>query len=671
MRVSKLTVLLLVFCFCFNVVSFAESLIELQRIVITPNRFSQQFKDSTAEITIITQEDIKSSGSQNLLEVLRPVKGVLVKDYYGTGAKASIDIRGFGETAGNNVLVLVDGRRVNEVDLSGVNWTQIPIERVENIEILHGGTGAVLYGDNAVGGVINIITKLGKSEKPEINFAQAAGSYQLNKQSVSIGAKNDLLSYSVNATRFDTNGYRENSEYRSFDAGAKIRYTLNDYFNLNLSANSHEADFGLPGPLSLSDLETYSRRDSKSTEENNDVGERDSYIKLGLEGKSIDSGTLNLDFAYRSKLSDTYWGSYSTINSTRIDTFSFTPNYTLTADLFNRENKLIFGLDYYKIDSMLNDFSTTTGLQIGDSDIDKNSLGFYLSDSFDLSDKFMIDLGYRYERIRYDFDYIDYQGLYASVDDFQKRNEEAWKIGSVYSADKDTQIFVNLSKSFRSPLTDEFLLYDFTVFPFGRSVNKGLSTQTSLGVETGLRHAFNKYLKIDLALFDMRVNNEIYYDPSTFLNSSYDKTRHQGIDLQFNTKFTERISGFLNYAYTRAKFEKGIYDNNYIPMVPVNKASLGLNIGFWKNFKLIPIVNYVGSRYMISDQRNHAGKVKPYATVDLRMSYEKNNCEVFLHANNIFDERYSEYAVTNSSGSTKNFYPAAERNLLVGVSYKF
>ena len=74
-----------------------------------------------------------------------------------------MDIRGFGETGPLNTLVLVDGRRVNEIDLSGVDWTQIPLDQVERIEIVR-GSGSVLYGDNAVGGVINIITK--KPEKP-------------------------------------------------------------------------------------------------------------------------------------------------------------------------------------------------------------------------------------------------------------------------------------------------------------------------------------------------------------------------------------------------------------------------------------------------------------------------------------------------------------------------
>ena len=65
------------------------------------------------------------------------------------GKSASVDIRGFGETAPLNTLVLVDGRRVNEIDLSGVDWTQIPLDQIERIEIVR-GAGSVLYGDNAL-----------------------------------------------------------------------------------------------------------------------------------------------------------------------------------------------------------------------------------------------------------------------------------------------------------------------------------------------------------------------------------------------------------------------------------------------------------------------------------------------------------------------------------------
>ncbi len=673
---KKIPVLL---CLIFLLNSFAmaqyedSETVELQKIIITPNRFSQVFNDSTGEITIITKEDLKDIGAQTILDVFRPIKGITVKDYYGNGSRASVDIRGFGETSGNNVLVLVDGRRVNEIDLSGVDWNQIPLERVERIEILHGGTGAVLYGDNAVGGVINIITKTGKTKKAQFEISESAGSYAMHRQSISCDGIVKDLKYSFNATLRDTNGYRENSEYKSVDYGTKLENKINDSVKIKFSANFHDADLGLPGPLSTVDLLTLDRRDSKSSEENNNASEKDWYAKIGLEGLTLDIGTIDIDLGYRSRVTDTYWWGFfvPSQNSSRIDTFSFTPNYTFTMDLFTRPNKLIAGLDFYRVDSIINDFNLNTGTQTGDSDVDKQTIGFYINDSFNLTDKLWIDLGYRYEDIGYEFDYVDYGGVFLGVDDSEKRKEEAFKIGGVYSFNPDTQAFINASKSFRSPLTEEFLVYDFSSWPFGRNINKGLSTQSSLGFEGGIRHAFKDTFKIDLAIFNMLVNNEIYYDAVNFVNANYEKTRHQGFDMQSNFKINKHISSFANYLYTKAVFKGGQYSKNYIPMVAKHKINLGLNLGFWKNFKAIPMLSYTGKRYMINDPSNQAGRLDGYLTFDIRTSWENKNLKVFFDAYNILNELYSEYAVTNSTASSRNYYPSPERNFMGGITLKF
>lgn len=645
---------------------------QIQKIIITPNRFSQKFQNSTGEISIITREDIENSGAEILLDVFRTIKGVIVRDYYGNGARASVDLRGFGETSNSNALVLVDGRRVNMVDLSGVNWLQIPLERIERIEILHGGTGTVLYGDNAVGGVINIITKSGKTEKPTYELYASGGSYNMNKQSFSCDGTAEELSYSFTASRHDTNGYRENGEVCSSDFGSKIKYDVNDNVSLRLSGSYHEEDIGLPGPLNKEEYATLSRRDSKSSERDNNVGEKDYYLKLGVEGLTFDMGIANLDFSFRRKTSATYWPNWWTPTSsyTLVDTFALTPNYTCTLDLFGRSNKIIAGVDFYKTDCKLNDYNTSNDTKSKDNDIDKTNLGFYLSDSFDITDNLSLDVGMRHEIIKYGLNYIDLTGTYSNINENQKRKEEAYKAGLVYILSEDTQVFFNAAKSFRSPLTDEFLYYQ-SVAPWDRQLDTGLSTQTSLGYDCGFRHAFNEYLRADLAIFHMDLANEIYYDPVTYRNSNYEKTRHQGVNLQVDFKLTNKITAFANWMYTRARFRKGTYDNNTIPMVPLNKASAGLNLGFWKNFKVIPIINFVGRRFPISDQANQTGKLDSYITLDIRMSYEAENYEIFFNANNIFNRKYVEYAVTNSTGSAINYYPSPERNFSAGIKLKF
>ena len=135
--------------------------VRLEEIVVTATRYEEKIPDVPAHVTIITDEDIKNSPAQDIPDLLSTEAGIHVYDIGGNRRNLAVDLRGFGETALLNTLVLIDGRRINEADLSGVDWFQIPVDRVKRIEIIRGGRGSVLYGDNATGGVINIITKEG------------------------------------------------------------------------------------------------------------------------------------------------------------------------------------------------------------------------------------------------------------------------------------------------------------------------------------------------------------------------------------------------------------------------------------------------------------------------------------------------------------------------------
>ena len=141
--------------------AYASDQEDLGRIVVTPYRYEESLDNAVANVTVLTSKDIKNSGASQVIDVLRSVPGISVRDYYGNGTQANVDMAGFGEQSLLNVLVLVDGRWVNSIDLSGVDWTQIPLGNVDRIEVIHGGSGSVLYGDNASSGVINIITKTG------------------------------------------------------------------------------------------------------------------------------------------------------------------------------------------------------------------------------------------------------------------------------------------------------------------------------------------------------------------------------------------------------------------------------------------------------------------------------------------------------------------------------
>ena len=139
----------------------AETLPEFvgETIVVTPSRFPQALSGQTANTTVITRQDIEDSPQSTLPEILAQQAGIGMRDLYGNQAAAStVDLRGFGAAAGQNTLILLDGRRLNDIDLSAIDWSALPLSAIERIEIVRGGS-SVLHGAGAVAGVINIITR--------------------------------------------------------------------------------------------------------------------------------------------------------------------------------------------------------------------------------------------------------------------------------------------------------------------------------------------------------------------------------------------------------------------------------------------------------------------------------------------------------------------------------
>ena len=126
---------------------------------------------------MITAEEIAHSPAQTLQEIIAQVPGVQLTSLFGgvNGAKTSVDLRGFGAFATSNTLVLINGRRLNDIDMAGVDFSTIPRDSIERIEITRGNSGAVLYGDNAVGGVINIVLKNGVGGPPVAMRARGRG----------------------------------------------------------------------------------------------------------------------------------------------------------------------------------------------------------------------------------------------------------------------------------------------------------------------------------------------------------------------------------------------------------------------------------------------------------------------------------------------------------------
>src|SRR4051812_14952699 len=142
---------------CCISVCFAQA--DQDAVIVTAPRFADEVRRLPASVTVINAEDIAKSSARTIPELLSEQVGFTTKDLFGNNAaQTTVDLRGFGVTGSQNTLILLDGRRLNDFDLSGVQWSAIPLASIERIEILR-GTGAVLYGDNASAGVVNIVSK--------------------------------------------------------------------------------------------------------------------------------------------------------------------------------------------------------------------------------------------------------------------------------------------------------------------------------------------------------------------------------------------------------------------------------------------------------------------------------------------------------------------------------
>jgi iron complex outermembrane receptor protein len=644
----------------------------LPEVVVTGTRTAEEIQKVPASISVITAADIQRSSAKTAVDLLRREEGVVVRDLLGNGKAAQVDLRGFGETASSNTLVLVDGRRTNEIDLSGVDWAQIPVEQIERIEVLR-GPGSVLYGDNAVAGVINIITKT-PSGKFNAGGGITLGSYDRRRVDAHAGGGYDKLAVSFYGSQEDSDGYRANNDYRANDFGGKFVLDATEHFRVNLSGSYHEDSFGLPGALTQSEVNA----DRKQTVNPDDKGgTQDYFVKIGLDWDLRTIGQLLADVSYRdrsgdSKFPDTF---FPFKNDFDTETLGFTPRYVWQGAVFDHTNKLIAGVDLYHTQqnntSYSGFFSPLPSSPTGLSDVNRDSVGAYLNNEFYVLNDLLLTLGARREYVKYDFDVQDLSAFpLAPLNESNSDSENAYHAGLTFLYGLNSSVFTRVSRSFRFPLVDELVVYDFDTGQI--RANPDLKPQTGIHSEIGVRHHFTPKLRANLTLFRAEIEDEIFFNRPVFTNENYPKTLHQGIEVGARAEVLKHVAVTGNYTYEKATFEKGPYRNETIPAVPQHRANVGLRI-----FDVLPGVelavdySYYGSSYAVSDFENDFEKLDDYFTLDLKLSYEWGLFRTFVGVNNLTNEKYSEYAVIGSTPLQTNFYPSPERNFVFGLRAAF
>ena len=152
----------------------AQTNSEFNPVVVSASRFAQETFEVPAQIQVITQEDIRKSSGTNIPEILSLMGNLNVRgtNMGQVGIGAVVDMRGFGSSAQSNTLILIDGQRLSPIDTSSIHWESVALDSIERIEIIH-GSGSVQFGDGAVGGVVNLITK----KVDQNNYSFSLGSF--------------------------------------------------------------------------------------------------------------------------------------------------------------------------------------------------------------------------------------------------------------------------------------------------------------------------------------------------------------------------------------------------------------------------------------------------------------------------------------------------------------
>ena len=640
--------------------SLQAEVVRLDPVVVTATRQAESIANIPAHVTILSSEEIEESAAENVPELLRSLSGVLVNDITGNGSKYTVDLRGFGETAALNTLVLIDGRRINQADLSGVDWTLTPKERIERIEIIHGGRGSVLYGDNASGGVINIITKKG-TPALEATVGVSAGSYDTYNGYVSVSNKLKDLSFAINSKYQTSNGYRDNSETTNKDIGLNLGYEVSDHLTLRFSGGYHENESGLPGALTQSDLDGgISRTTSNNPDDYSDT--KDKYLQAGAKFFFTDTSYFDADVSSRRRDTESFssggWGSFRGL--TEIETLAFSPQLVLNEQIFNHATKLIFGYDYEKSTEDIKNSSVFFGTRSAATfDLRKESNGYFTHGDFFLTEHLAISTGYRKDRANYTFKAID-----AGTSDKQHFEEDLYTAGVNYALLDNASLYASYAKSYRYPVLDEMFYYTTN------TVDTQLKEQTADNFEMGFRYRHKSSLSLTMNLFRIVTNNEIFYNPAAFKNDNLDG---DGIRQGAEITLSKQVYGiWLNgsYTYRRAKIEGGQYDGKELPNVPKHQATVGVQTYIGQHVNLNLQGTYVGKRHFISDFNNQLDKQDDYFLLSGKLAYLLEHGTAYLAVRNILDEKYEEYGVMHWSGQG-SYYPSPGSTVLLGFDWSF
>lgn len=656
----------------FPFAAYADTPMELT--IVTPTRFSAAPESSTVDVTVITASDIEKSAAKTLPTLLAQHAGIQVRSNDGTPDMA-IDLRGFGMTGNQNTLVLLDGQPLNEIQLTSIRWSAIPLASIERIEIIN-GSGAVLYGGGATGGTINIITKHPGKEMRG-NAGIGLGSYGAKEWQLAISGSGDRVGMRVTASGLHSSNYRANNNIAQSNLEADLR-TDAGHGEAILKFGADNQNLRYPGTRSVNPTTSVNQlaTDPRGTSTPLDFGKRDGgHVSLGTS-QQLDFGQLAGELSYRDTKQQAYFAAFGgSYLDTDLNLLSFTPRVKIPYQLGGSGNEMIVGVDLadWDYDSRRSSSPSTISTPTAHILAKQANRALYAQNTAQFGADTKLTLGVRSQRVDYQARDTANPAAYASGN--QGRTVNAYELGLRHSLNQDLSLFGRIGRSFRIATVDE--IFDQYGGPSFDSKITILEPQTSQDSEAGIDYKSGDN-KVRAALFQMNLNNEIHFNAITFTNMNLSPTRRYGLELEGTHNYTDALAVTAAYSYTVAKFREGTYggvnvSGNDIPLVPRQRLALSSSWKVTDKNTLNTNAVYVGKQHFDNDQANTFGQKMPaYTTVDMKLSHRDGSWLLAAAVNNLLNRQYFTYAVASTSTPGKyNAYPMQERNFSLNATYEF
>lgn len=641
-------------------------------VVVTATRFPERVLEAPIGMTVISASRIASSTAATLPELLSQEAGIIARDNTGT-PDWQIDMRGFGMTGDQNTLVLLNGQRLNEIELTTIRWSAIPLDSIERIEILR-GSGAVQYGGGASGGTINIITKTPLPGTRSASAGVTTGSFGLRETRGGVSVANDRLGFTLRFSDMGSDNYRLNNRVEQQNIEGELRYFA-DKGHASFKFGVDNQSLRNPGERREGQVVS----DPRGTSRPGDYSTRDG-ARASLGGSmDLGFGEFAMELGYRqsgrtSLLRDYARGIDNTYTDTRVNVWSLAPRLKVPFRAAGMAHSLILGMDSDDWNYLSN---RSTGLEtLGNPTARvvaaQENQAFYAQNHTALSEQTKLTLGVRQQRVRTTATDRINPAAYATGS--KTNSPRAWEIGLRHALNPAMALYGRVGDSFRTATIDES--YAQFGSPLGDAIVRLLEPQTSHDHEAGVEYRREGW-RARASAYDMRLNNEIHFFSPSFSNINLPPTSRKGLEFEVSVDATPTLSVFGNASVTEAKFRDGRVgganvSGKSIPLVPRETVNAGFSWQFAERTQLRGVARRVGKQYYDNDQTNtFRSRMPAYSLLDLKLTHDRRDWAASLAVNNVLDKQYYSYAIRSGDGTFFNAYPQAGRTLQGTLELRF